>query len=104
LRRRKHAAANRQRYNQLRQEHVLRNGDPANRWQKRNKQKKAAHDAVYYAIKTGKLAKESCAHCGSNEQVQAHHENYSNPLAVTWVCIPCHSALHVNKREQELLP
>ena len=52
-----------------------------------------ARQAVYRAIKTGRLVKEPC-HCGETE-VQGHHEDYSKPLDVEWLCAKCHS-----KKEQ----
>jgi hypothetical protein len=55
-----------------------------------------AADAVYQALKRGKLVRpSSCEWCGgTNRKIQAHHEDYSKPLEVIWLCIPCHSARH----------
>lgn len=53
-------------------------------WQKKFPEKVNAKQKVYYAVKTGKLKKESCW-CGEKE-VQAHHFDYSKPLEVEWVC------------------
>ena len=44
----------------------------------------------------GKLIPEACA-CGS-EIVEMHHPDYSNPLAVIWMCRPCHLEHHVSER------
>ena len=51
-------------------------------WIKRNKQKHAAHSAVYRALKRGTLIKVPC-HCGAIK-VESHHEDYSKPLEVIW--------------------
>ena len=57
-----------------------------------SKEKIKARDAVKYALRTGKLKKEPC-HCGETK-VQAHHEDYSKPLKVEWLCIKHHKKLH----------
>lgn len=41
----------------------------------------------------GHLAQRPCTECGSAAS-QMHHEDYSRPLAVTWLCRPCHLSLH----------
>jgi hypothetical protein len=41
----------------------------------------------------GKLTPEPCESCGS-EEAEKHHEDYSQPLEVRWLCRPCHLAEH----------
>lgn len=62
------------------------------RHKKNSKEKIKARDAVKYALRTGKLQKEPC-HCGKIE-VQAHHDDYSKPLDVEWLCIKHHKKLY----------
>ena len=62
-------------------------------WRKNNPGAKDAHSKVYYALKTGKLTKTPCSHCG-NKKVEAHHEDYSKPLDVIWLCRSCHRMHH----------
>ncbi len=51
--------------------------------------------AVSKAIKQGRIErKEHCEWCGSIRHVSAHHEDYSKPLEVIWLCIKCHTARH----------
>lgn len=52
-------------------------------------QKDFARDAVYKAVRDGSLQKDPCRFCG-NPKTQAHHEDYSKPLDVVWVCFKCH--------------
>ena len=52
-------------------------------------QKNAARNAVNDAVRRGQLEKEPCQFCG-NPKSQAHHEDYSKPLDVVWVCFKCH--------------
>ena len=62
-----------------------------------------AWNAVYYALKTGKIHKpDSCSVCGDfvgQEKIQAHHEDYSKPFEVTWCCQDCHVKLDAQRRE-----
>ncbi len=46
-----------------------------------------------YAIKTGKLVREPCEVCGA-EKTEGHHDDYSKPLAVRWLCKRCHGRVH----------
>lgn len=66
------------------------------RYRKNNREKKTAHDRVKYALRTGKIKKQPCA-CGC-EEVEAHHENYSHPLEIKWICVPCHNKLHSGRK------
>jgi hypothetical protein len=52
-----------------------------------------ARNKVNYAIKTGKLVKPMFCKCG-NPRVQAHHDNYNQPLIVKWMCSGCHADYH----------
>lgn len=59
------------------------------------KARQAAKNAVKYAIKTGKLVKESCFVCGK-EKSMAHHSSYAKDmrLVVTWLCDEHHNEIH----------
>lgn len=46
-----------------------------------------------YAIRSGKLARGLCEHCGE-AKTQAHHRDYSKPLDVQWLCLACHAIAH----------
>lgn len=50
---------------------------------------------VREAVRTGKLVKpDSCPNCGSPERLEGHHEDYSKPLDVIWLCNICHKGKH----------
>lgn len=53
-----------------------------------------ARELVRRAIKAGRLVRQPCERCGV-PHAQAHHEDYSKPLDVRWLCLPCHRAEHV---------
>lgn len=42
----------------------------------------------------GHLKRGPCADCGATEGVQMHHEDYSRPLDVTWLCVAHHRVRH----------
>ncbi len=63
-------------------------------WEKRNKIKKLAQGRVSKAIKSGKLARQPCCICG-DPKVEAHHDDYSKPLDVRWLCKKHHDAVHL---------
>lgn len=60
----------------------------------RNPEKVKAREAVYKAKKSGKLIIEPCSVCNSTENIHAHHEDYSKPLDVIWLCNKCHHDKH----------
>jgi hypothetical protein len=48
---------------------------------------------VNNAIRAGKLVREACENCG-DYPTHGHHDDYSRPLDVRWLCPPCHAAQH----------
>lgn len=64
-----------------------------------NPEKFAARQQVFTAIRTGKLERPTtCQACGGLGAVEAHHDDYSKPLEVEWLCVPCHKQTHVRKK------
>lgn len=74
-------------------------------YRKNNSHKQNAHDAVSIACKKGILIRpEKCQSCGVSEvEIQAHHEDYSYPLRVEWLCRSCHSRLHSSLKRKEFI-
>lgn len=64
------------------------------RWNVENPEKLSAHQALYYAISTGKVKRQPCERCGSTVHVHGHHENYDFPLDVIWLCVKHHRIRH----------
>lgn len=56
-------------------------------------EKRAAHTAVYSAIRNGSLIRKPCEVCGDT-QSQGHHDDYSKPLDVRWLCFVHHREVH----------
>ena len=71
-----------------------------------NNRKKYATDPVFKAqtesrticskaIREGRLIRPGkCGRCGKKSEPEAHHEDYTKPLKVKWLCIPCHRFIH----------
>lgn len=53
----------------------------------------AAHNAVAKAVAAGEMAREWCEVCGS-AAAEAHHDDYSRPLDVRWLCRSHHRRWH----------
>ena len=64
-------------------------------WESRNPHKKLAHNKVSNAIRDGfLLKKEICEDCLVEKAKHAHHEDYSKPLEVVFLCFKCHGKRH----------
>jgi hypothetical protein len=66
-------------------------------WTKLNREKHQAHQAVYRAVQSGELDKPTvCSFCGTDKfRIEAHHDDYSFPLDVVWLCSACHGQRHI---------
>jgi hypothetical protein len=60
-----------------------------------NPEKRSAHTAIERAVKFGRMERPRlCSSCGDPCTPVAHHEDYSRPLDVEWLCVKCHTRLH----------
>jgi ribosomal protein S27AE len=57
---------------------------------------------VHRAKKAGRLTPLPCEKCGA-VKVDAHHDDYSKPLQVRWLCRACHRAHHAAVARELLL-
>ncbi len=54
-----------------------------------------SHNAVTRALKSGALVRPAaCERCPASSGIEAHHDDYSRPLDVMWLCPSCHSKRH----------
>ena len=57
--------------------------------------KYAAHVITCNAIRDGKLKRPSkCSVCKSQKMIEAHHDDYTQPMKVRWLCNTCHRNWH----------
>jgi len=78
--------------------HIKEHTKHNSKYRKNNPEKVAAHLLVAKAIREGVIVKNDyCELCGSNYKVSAHHEDYSKPLDIIWLCDTCHKKVHKEK-------
>lgn len=64
-------------------------------WVRKNPEKARAHLLLNLAVRSGEVQKPTrCTECHDEVRINGHHEDYSRPLDVKWVCHRCHAALH----------
>lgn len=68
-------------------------------WKTNNREKYRAHMKVSEALQRGVLVRPNlCEDCLERvERPDAHHDDYSKPLDVRWLCRSCHRAEHVRR-------
>ena len=70
-----------------------------NRWRlleyvaRADREKIRARSAINHEIRVGRVERQPCEVCGSS-WAEAHHEDYTRPLDVRWLCRPHHLAWH----------
>lgn len=68
-------------------------------------QVRKVHAAVETALSQGRLKRpevcESCNTIDKNSVLHGHHDDYSKPLDVRWLCRSCHIKHHVALRKAE---
>ena len=62
-------------------------------WRKKHPDYANAHLLVQKAIRKGILVRSNCVICG-NPQTHGHHEDYTKPLEVVWLCAAHHKQRH----------
>ncbi len=70
-------------------------------WRDKNPLKRKAQIMVYVAVRNGSLKKKKC-YCG-NKKVEAHHEDYTKPLEINWLCKKHHIKADIDRRERLML-
>jgi hypothetical protein len=65
------------------------------RYRRNNPEKAFAHAVVTAAVRYGVIKKpKGCSKCGATYRVEGHHEDYSKPLDVIWLCTRCYREHH----------
>jgi ribosomal protein S27AE len=55
---------------------------------------------THMLVRRGNLIKQVCESCG-DVKVQAHHEDYTDPYNVHWLCSKCHKEHHIEQSYDE---
>lgn len=68
------------------------------KWHLKNMDKVKAHRKLYRAIRSGIIIKPNrCEACNTEipkNLLRGHHEDYSKPLQINWLCSICHNKRH----------
>ena len=66
-------------------------------------QKQNARYLVGYQVKTGNIIKpDKCSRCGDGSgNIDGHHEDYTKPLEVVWLCRGCHADADRELKEKQ---
>ena len=75
-------------------------------WRRANSTAYECHKAVGRALKRGDLVKQPCQVCGATDEttrIDAHHEDYSKPLEVDWLCRSHHMRFHKSPQPEMVL-
>lgn len=65
-----------------------------------HRMKVSANDAVKKALKSGRITRKPCEVCGVEQRIHAHHDDYSKPLDVRWLCRKHHDEWHAEDRRK----
>jgi hypothetical protein len=63
-------------------------------------EKKKARTIVQVELRSGRIHRHPCFVCGN--KAEAHHEDYSKPLDIIWLCRKHHAARHIEINEERL--
>ena len=64
-------------------------------------EKEAARSLLAHAVRDGKIDRHNyCERCAIACVPHGHHEDYSKPLDVMWLCSECHGARHREINEE----
>lgn len=76
------------------------------KWAKQNREKIMAHKLATSAFKKGFILKpKACNRCGATGiRLEKHHEDYSRPLAVEWLCSKCHGKTRRKDDYEDIIP
>ena len=72
------------------------------RWHPRSPEKERARRLVSRALRRGELEVGPCERCGVEDLrgvdgrrlIHAHHDDYSEPFVIRWLCAACHGVEH----------
>jgi ribosomal protein S27AE len=65
------------------------------RWRRAHPEGPRAHKLVYDAVRGGRIPRpDRCEGCGLAKRLHGHHDDYTKPLQVRWLCGSCHRLAH----------
>ena len=87
----------------LYRKHAATFGARVAQWKLAHPDRRRAQLRLKKAIESGLVQKlEACSRCATTKlRIEAHHEDYSRPLQVEWLCKPCHIRADRERRKRE---
>ncbi len=65
------------------------------KWRQEHSDRDKVSQRLRYAVKIGKIVKPAfCEICGRETRLSGHHDDYSEPFVVLWLCSSCHKIKH----------
>ena len=87
---------------EFRKKHPGREAEYERKARKKNPIRFRCGEILHYAVRTGKIVRpDDCSACGSTAFIEGHHEDYSKPLEVEWLCKKCHAIADKKRRRNE---
>lgn len=68
------------------------------RQMEKHPERELARRLVHQAVASGKLVRQPCEVCQATP-AEGHHDDYSKPLEVRWLCSPHHDEHHARERK-----
>ena len=83
-----------------RKEHPIRMKEIVDKYRAKNVYKYKTQMILCQKVRSGKIVKpKNCEKCGEIKKLHGHHEDYSKPLDVIWLCPVCHKKTHSRQRQ-----
>ena len=77
-------------------------GEYNKRYEKKYPLRKKAKEILHAALQRQVIIKPTtCSHCKKDfpiGQIDGHHDDYTKPCDVTWLCRICHGVFHVSEK------
>ena len=71
------------------------------RWRRQYRERARAQGLIGNALRNGAAVRPMlCQRCCRNTKLEAHHPDYMQPLAVRWLCKPCHYVEDCERRKK----
>jgi len=91
----------RENYKKNREKYILASRESRSKYPEKEK----AHNIIRGLIRSGKIIRPSiCSACNKTCKPQAHHEDYSKPYEIIWLCRSCHMKHHKGVFEKGNIP
>ena len=71
------------------------------KWGWKNTEKNRARAQVKMQVRRGTMTRGVCRDRGA-QKTEGHHEDYSKPLEVVWLCLKCHREVHRKKDAERI--